>query len=785
MDDGNVAGDFVSGDKIVTTTAGGDIVGGHKVTQTGTGNIFTGSGDVLVIQPQLSPASARERAALLQLLKKVKTFWIEGVLERSVYRAYLLELGLDRRTAAIEHPWASVLEVPEAGPQTLPPGTPISQVFEDAQRGLLILGAPGSGKTTTLLELARELIARAEADPAQPIPVVFNLSGWRQHHTQLGTWLASELAVKYQVPTRLGSAWLSDQRLLPLLDGLDEVDALWQAACVKAINAYPAEQGLPGLVVCSRLEEYTQLPVRLRLNAAVCLSPLAPAQIDAYLQAGGERLAALRSVLAADEGLATLAQTPLFLSIMSLAYQEQPPETPAAGQHLSLEERRQHLFGRYVERMLKRKGQAPQRMPDSELLRWVGWLARQMAAHRQSVFLVERMQPSWIGTQAGRWIYALASRLAGWTVLGLILALALVSIAVTLEPVGATPADYAAALLEPQTLRAMLDLSLSRAGRLMLAGVIAGLISGARFAWHARRGTQTGGAPRPAAASVVNVLAASVVPLLVVQAPALLRGLLVGGAWRTSVQTTALGDALALLLATIALRAWDRGGNPARDITLVDALNWSWPQSLRGALAGFGAGSLLAALCALTFVPGAPGLGWLVGVLLAALTPGLLAGAALGLISGLRSRTIAGTAASSQWVRRQARNALAAGLAIGLGWGLCGGITMVSPVILALLAQAEIWRDLVTGAGFGLACGLATGVVGALCYGGFGLIQHVCVRVVLIAQHQIPWRLGGLAHQAEDVGFLRRVGGGYIFIHRLLLEYFAGLPPVPAARSAK
>ena len=28
---------------------------------------------------------------------------------------------------------------------------------------------------------------------------------------------------------------------------------------------------------------------------------------------------------------------------------------------------------------------------------------------------------------------------------------------------------------------------------------------------------------------------------------------------------------------------------------------------------------------------------------------------------------------------------------------------------------------------------------------------------------------------AKDLIFLRRIGGGYIFIHRLLLEYFAAL----------
>jgi predicted NACHT family NTPase len=48
-------------------------------------------------------------------------------------------------------------------------------VFDDMGGELLILGAPGSGKTTTLLELAGELLARAEAEDGQPIPVVFNL----------------------------------------------------------------------------------------------------------------------------------------------------------------------------------------------------------------------------------------------------------------------------------------------------------------------------------------------------------------------------------------------------------------------------------------------------------------------------------------------------------------------------------------------------------------------------------------------------------------------------------
>ena len=64
-------------------------------------------------------------------------------------------------------------------PNFLPPELPLPQtVLEayDQQRSLLLLGAPGGGKTTQLLELAATLLARAEHDEAMPIAVVLSLT---------------------------------------------------------------------------------------------------------------------------------------------------------------------------------------------------------------------------------------------------------------------------------------------------------------------------------------------------------------------------------------------------------------------------------------------------------------------------------------------------------------------------------------------------------------------------------------------------------------------------------
>ena len=209
----------------------------------------------LNVSYQPSPLETGEQRDLKILLGKVKHFWVEGVLDNTIRRAGLLELGKDTQPEAVENPWEAVLELPFEGTKAVASGKSISDVFDDVERSVLILGQPGSGKTTTLLTLVRELLTRAERNPAQPIPVVFHLSSWVDPKQSLDTWLVDELSDKYQIPKKIGKDWLEHQRLLLLLDGLDEVKGENRAACVEAINRFGKETGLPGMVVCCRLEQ--------------------------------------------------------------------------------------------------------------------------------------------------------------------------------------------------------------------------------------------------------------------------------------------------------------------------------------------------------------------------------------------------------------------------------------------------------------------------------------------------------------------------------------------------
>jgi hypothetical protein len=128
-----------------------------------------------------------------------------------------------------------------------------------------------------------------------------------------------------------------------------------QPDCVAAIDGFIEEFQPSGLVVCCRLNEYRWFPTRLSLNGAICIEPLSSEEVNKYLDAGGPKLAALREAVGTDPMIRELAQTPLMLSIMSLAYQGAGSNALASQKADSAEGRRQQILGLYVEQMFQRK----------------------------------------------------------------------------------------------------------------------------------------------------------------------------------------------------------------------------------------------------------------------------------------------------------------------------------------------------------------------------------------------------------------------------------------------
>jgi predicted NACHT family NTPase len=149
------------------------------------------SGQTSGTEQPLTQVEYRQRTVLLS---KVKEYWIEGVLNKSLHTKAMIELGLEKRSDAVERPFSSFEELPEESKQILPTGTDATEVFNQIGEGrtLLILGEPGAGKTITLLKLAQNLIARAEGGLSRLIPVVLNLSSWGSKQQTIADWLVQE-----------------------------------------------------------------------------------------------------------------------------------------------------------------------------------------------------------------------------------------------------------------------------------------------------------------------------------------------------------------------------------------------------------------------------------------------------------------------------------------------------------------------------------------------------------------------------------------------------------------
>jgi hypothetical protein len=210
-----------------------------------------------------------------------------------------------------------------------------------------------------------------------------------------------------------------------------------------------------------------------------------------------------------------------------------------------------------------------------------------------------------------------------------------------------------------------------------------------------------------------------------------------------------LGDGLLAGLSSMVAAAYALSTNRSgytRGMVSVETVHWSWSavRSQRKALFGVLLGGL------------SRGVGfWNVSGLGVRLLAGLSTGLVGVLGNGLSSGEIKTQTTPNEGIHRSAWLALVFGLGGGLVFGLVGG----------LLAGLRV----------GLLVRLGGGLVFGLDYGGLTYLQHLVLRLLLVHNGSAPWRYAEFLDYATERIFLRKVGGGYIFIHRLLQDYFAAM----------
>jgi len=648
------------------------------------------------------PADDLEWFELRQLLDKVRRFWLESVLGRSEFGGVLLPQERTVEFDSLASTWeAQYRRFAEEKSVT---DVPVSQIFEDLNRVLLLTGEAGCGKTLTLLTLARYLGSRSNRHEQyrEPVPVVFSLSSWTAGIGSLESWLAVEFGSKYQVPERLARRWLEHQRIVPLLDGLDEVDAAERERCVRAINAFIASSVPPGIVVACRSATLERLSTRLHLNGAVHLHPLTGQQIDEFLERGGSRWAPLRNVISADTGLKLLTRTPLMLNLIARSLGESSrtrafqsaPQTPAIDR----------VFEAYIDEMRRRAGvMAAEEM---SALRWhLSWLARAMIAKHQTVFRIEDLQPSWLEKPGLRWAYALGTRFAAALLLGLSSVLSF----------GTSP-------LKNGGFRATLAYSwrLTAYGAVFFGlgyGVVAALKSqqASEAAW--RR-------------IVTNLLMAAGLGIIV-------GGLASGGSDKPAAYVIAFELGLAV---SVVLGMGRQKRSLNFDIAASSSIRWRWHKFLRAL-------PLVLVATAVIF--------W------AAWMKDPLAGAYIACLILLLGSIMVGLEAAPTPPNETPNHGMHRALyraAIAFG----GAFTVTT----AIFAVSY-------GLSYGASVGLSLGTLLGLRFGGFDALCHYVLRALLAFDARLKPNLAKTLDRGSELAVLRRAGGGYIFMHRSLMDYLA------------
>ena len=210
----------------------------------------------------------------------------------------------------------------------------------------LILGEPGSGKTTALHKL-QHVCSREGPEALGLVPGTVPVPLWLRRFTDAGrkrplaTWLGDELAErsKGELPAELGAALWTHGRLLLLADGLDEVadEGLRAKLCgyLEAQLRGPATEHMRAVVSC-RYAGYRRAVALGSRFEALELRPLGAEQVrelvrlwftEAAIKVGGvssaeaqERgeglIAVIESPAYAIQRLKVMVSTPLLLTLL-------------------------------------------------------------------------------------------------------------------------------------------------------------------------------------------------------------------------------------------------------------------------------------------------------------------------------------------------------------------------------------------------------------------------------------------------------------------------------------
>ncbi|MDR3576865.1 MAG: NACHT domain-containing protein [Anaerolineaceae bacterium] len=362
---------------------------------------------ITVIWVDKSPNQLTNEHDKRTLLKLIKAFWITSQFDylRSNYPFIKLKLKLSKSNLD------GILNTLSTFPNQTSEITNknINVIFNECGSSLLILGDAGSGKSTLLVEIANHCIKTCENDLSNPIPIILSLSTWKNSFNSLEEWIIQEINVHYGVPKKIGTSWLNNHELLLLLDDLDNIPEVAKRSCIFALNKFHSLDKLTRIVVSCRTNDYIEIEQKLCIEKSVTILPLSQELIVRFLLERGKKDKAIEKVLYL--GLNELLTTPFMLNVLANSYRDLAKNE--LDKRSSLEDRRAYILDQYIISMIEKKGRKNYPM-SLKTIKWLKWLSRKMKHDSISIYRMDAIQPTWLGTTVQKLIYVGLSRGLAW-----------------------------------------------------------------------------------------------------------------------------------------------------------------------------------------------------------------------------------------------------------------------------------------------------------------------------------------------------------------------------------
>ncbi|MFJ6199776.1 NACHT domain-containing protein [Micromonospora sp. NPDC092111] len=304
----------------------------------------------------------------------------------------------------VDH-WANIRRSP-AGTATppLPVAGRLEQIADVYRRipsgRLIILGRAGAGKTVTAARLLLDLLADRPTGGA--VPVIFNVGSWDPTTTTLPDWLAGQLRRDHPGLTaaangsNLATALLTGDRILPILDGFDEIGPGLRHLSLRQLNTLA---DLP-LIITSRGDEYAAV-VRdgdvLTAAAGIELADLSLTDLANYLprttrRRAGDNAAGLwdpvleqlrhQPLAPGATLLRSVLSNPLMVFLARTVYSDAPGSDPGelldAHRFPTVEAVEAHLLGGYLPAVYQDHATARHGWEPEQVRHWFSHLARHL-----------------------------------------------------------------------------------------------------------------------------------------------------------------------------------------------------------------------------------------------------------------------------------------------------------------------------------------------------------------------------------------------------------------------